>query len=411
MESQYQHTVNGQEVTQADINLISKNGALADDRVLAELLRLAPYDGTNVAKVVLPFQVATVGPKIQQGLVMPGTGKVIVMPHRVVIGTRTAWPTDPVAWWRDIRSCLVIGSSASGVTQVHFANSAGGFRYDLVYLAVSVDNATATDVRLVKDPTTLVVAQQNLHTHVTTTASVGVVTGVENSGTQPALPNDTAGVYYVPLAYVVIPAGFVSGSTVLDNWRIWECSTVANQASAGVSVMRPADGQNRVDGAVQQHQAWTYTQRPTPFLPPTMIGTETLLIAMDLNGTQPTSHHDGDVVDASRNWDNRVFRWTAYGAAQSTTPHFAWEKNAAAPFVPDVSQLTANSKMVNGTGQTFVPSGAHRYVLALDESNPFISNSTAIRLYSSSGQLKVEIVGAPSCKVFIWLEASGQFNA
>ena len=56
-------TQNGQEVEQSDINALSDAGGLADDHVLAELLRLAPFSGNGVSKAILPFgTAATVAP-------------------------------------------------------------------------------------------------------------------------------------------------------------------------------------------------------------------------------------------------------------------------------------------------------------------------------------------------------------
>ena len=56
-------TQNGQEVEQSDINALSDAGGLADDHVLAELLRLAPFSGSGASKAILPFgTAATVAP-------------------------------------------------------------------------------------------------------------------------------------------------------------------------------------------------------------------------------------------------------------------------------------------------------------------------------------------------------------
>ena len=50
-------TQDGQEFQQGDMQTLSTVAGLADDRTLAEILRLAPYDGTNLYKTVLPYGV------------------------------------------------------------------------------------------------------------------------------------------------------------------------------------------------------------------------------------------------------------------------------------------------------------------------------------------------------------------
>src|ERR1019366_6509134 len=67
-EPQYQSTVNGQEVQQADLNLLGTTGGLSDDRVIAELTRLVVYDtcgagafDTNLHMLVWTMQLGVSG--------------------------------------------------------------------------------------------------------------------------------------------------------------------------------------------------------------------------------------------------------------------------------------------------------------------------------------------------------------
>src|ERR1700728_290119 len=127
----YQHELDGQEVEQEDINLLGTTSGLADDRVLAELLRLAPFDGTNTAKAILPYALragdsATVVPN-------GATGSVRVLPFRAIIGSRTTIATDPLAAWRDIRSSVyaqTTGGGAFGAAAVFAPNPGLTSRWD-----------------------------------------------------------------------------------------------------------------------------------------------------------------------------------------------------------------------------------------------------------------------------------------
>ena len=54
-EKKYVHLLDGQEVEEDDLNGISENAALADDRVLAELVRVRPYNGTSPSRGIMPY--------------------------------------------------------------------------------------------------------------------------------------------------------------------------------------------------------------------------------------------------------------------------------------------------------------------------------------------------------------------
>lgn len=118
MESKFQLLNNGQEVQTSDINSMSDSAALADDRVLAELLRMPPYDGSTVTKGVIPFTAETRSDSSDAFNVVSGlgvAGVIRVRPFRALVGSRTAEASDPKKNWRDIRSTIHIGSDRKSV--------------------------------------------------------------------------------------------------------------------------------------------------------------------------------------------------------------------------------------------------------------------------------------------------------
>src|ERR1700719_1812588 len=100
---------NGVEVEQGDINLLGSVGGLADDHVLAELLRLAPFSGT-VAKAVLPFgHTQSAAPTVAPN---GASGSVVVSPFRVIVGSRDTTANIGVrANWNDLRSGICAGAT------------------------------------------------------------------------------------------------------------------------------------------------------------------------------------------------------------------------------------------------------------------------------------------------------------
>jgi hypothetical protein len=101
-------TLDGQELEVPDIANLGAVAGLADDRVLAELLRITPYDGTNVYRGVVPFAVrSALGATSPGGTVQSsgiGNGSVVVNPFRAIVGSRNAPgtfpPNDPAAGYQ-----------------------------------------------------------------------------------------------------------------------------------------------------------------------------------------------------------------------------------------------------------------------------------------------------------------------
>jgi len=407
METKYVHDDNGQEVTQEDLNLLGEGSALADDRVLAELLRIKPYDGADVTKRILPFGEDRVIAGGSFTTVLGGTGGVDIMPFRAIVGSRTAVAADAKANWRDIRSAIHMGT---GQLSTHIdldSDTGGGARFDLLYAHLEVDAATSVS-RKVKDPATLVVSTQNVDSRVNTTVEVLELKGTEGSDAKPALPADADPDYYIPLAYVRVAAGFVSGATAVLPSDIWEWGTCANMAEAtGASSCRVADGNNDPAGAVETRSPWTIAGvRPPAHMPSTMVGKESLLIALDLT-TGSASHNNGDVVDASRDWRYRLFKYMAYAVAAGSSPSFAWE-GAATPLVPGEDGVEGTA-ICHGMGQSIDSAGRYACYLEPGKMSGLAGASSVTLSVDAAGQLILGIGGAPNAKVFIWLDASAQY--
>jgi hypothetical protein len=83
-------TQDGQEVQQQDFNNVASEAAHAEDYVFAEMLRLAPYNGTSVAKAVIPPGPFWNGAAGALGLVSAAAGGVNLAPFRAIAGPRTA---------------------------------------------------------------------------------------------------------------------------------------------------------------------------------------------------------------------------------------------------------------------------------------------------------------------------------
>src|ERR1700678_1260235 len=321
----------GQEIEVDDVNLMGSVGGLADDHVLAELLRLAPFSGA-VSKAIIPFG--------QQGsgdnpTVTPAgaTGSLTVGPFRAVAGSRdTVANIGPKMAWNDLRSGIFTGA-AQGTLPASLqiaANTATLPRWDLVYAALQTDANGASVSRYRKDPTTEQVTVANVVSTRTQIVSVSVVQGAAATPlVKPALPPDANGFYYFPLAFVRVPAGFNATSTILpqDIDEIMPFVPLARTFGAGT--VRPADQQWQEGGSVLGSSSfgWTGTagQRPGPFMPPSMAGAETLLVAMDFSNANPSfwSHAQHGVVD-SGDWRFRVWDWRCFIRTGVNGPIFAW---------------------------------------------------------------------------------------
>src|SRR4051794_14994031 len=95
---------NGQSVTRPDLNVAFENAALVEDRVFAELTRLEPYNGSVVARRIVPCAVATPDNTAQTTVraSQGADGKLTIMPFRAMVGSRVTSASDARAQWRDV---------------------------------------------------------------------------------------------------------------------------------------------------------------------------------------------------------------------------------------------------------------------------------------------------------------------
>lgn len=165
--------------------------------------------------------------------------------------------------------------------------------------------------------------------------------------------------------------------------------------------------------------------RPGPVLPPTMSGSAGLHVAIDVlaQASANWSHQPGSIVDDSRDWRNRIWRWFAVVNTNAQVL-FPWDRSNALP--PRVIAATGTTLqgggMAFGFGQSFVADSlgvikfpvqtlAMPMVAQLSVQNANLPQGTNVVLYvdMTSGALCIAITGTPSIRAFFWLEASGQF--
>jgi len=408
MEDQYQHTVQGQAVQQEDLNILGENAALADDRVLGELLRMEPTIGYK-SRGILPFALNSTedaGGNPANGAIVFTYGvanaTVSVRGFRAVIGSR-----DITKGWRDIRTALLPYAGSNKVLAATAAND----RWDLIYARVDIDIDQAAVERYVKASDGSV-TKQNIAVRKHTTVTIDVVQGVEAATpTRPAVPSDTASAFYIPLAWVYLTHPHTSSSVIPDN-AIHEAAPVLPilPRAASVATLRPADGNYKANGAVATQDPWGSGYRPYAHLPSNMVGQEGLIVAMHWDHTVPRYSHGLNtivVVDASRDWRNRVFRWQAVADAG----YFPW----AAGSVPSHGKSAAAYR-ADGFGQSFSNDAAAIVGLAggmVSRITPTelssLAASSFINLFVdyATGELKVQ-TGAtcPHVALFLWIDAT-----
>lgn len=417
MESQYQHTVNGQEVQQDDLNAMGEAGALADDRVLAELLRLAPYD-SGAAKAIVPFHidgadVASWDPN-DATIVPSGSAdsKVRINPFRAVVGSRTAIGTDAKKAWRDIRSALLVGATTL-YQETQLAVTAANHRIDLIYAQVNVDVNAAAVSRYVKTAGGSGSASL-ISTIKQTTVQIGVVQGAEaGSPTRPALPADSGSAYYIPLAYVHLQHPHTLVTAIDPDW-IEEVAPISMLSRAlGASSLRPANMCHKIGGIIEG--GWA-PYRPALYLPPSMVGGQSIVIPIN---TTVFSAGTTKVIDDSIDWRKRVFRWQV----QRLSGSFSWLKlgGVDAPSVVNATAAKLGAAWMVGFGQSFEDDGTAQAGVAggmaallsnnnLTEFCASIGDYVAIIARDSDGALVAKTSNpAPSGggSVFLWLDASG----
>ena len=416
----YQHTQNGQEVEQSDLNLLGDASGLADDHVLAELLRLAPYSGAGVAKAILPFGGgATVAPA-------GASGCVTVSPFRAVVGSRdTAANIGPLKNWNDLRSAIFTGPGGLSVQQILQGNGGAQPRWDLLYAQLQVDAPGAAVSRYRKDPSTEQVTVVQVAKSLVQAISIGVVQGAVG-GPKPQLPPDGGGTFFFPLAVVRVPANFSALSTVATT-DIEELAPYAPlSATTGACTLVPANHQNKEGGTVLSAAAFGWGPggpRPGPVMPPTMSGCEARLVAIDVidHASANWSHQSGSIVDDSRDWRSRVWRWTAI-VNTNVQGLYPWDRANALPARVLSATAGAAPSQAFGFGQSFVPdaqvtcnppvAGDFAIVAQVAAQNTSVIPATAyvaLAVDRQTGALKVFVAGTPAVRVFFWLEASSAY--
>jgi hypothetical protein len=350
-----------------------------------------------------------------------------VSPFRVVVGSRdTVANIGPTKNWNDLRSAIFTGPNALSAQQPFGANPTNQARWDLVYAQLAVDAPGAQVSRYRKDPSTEQVTVVQVAKSIVQSMSIAVLAG-QPGGAKPSLPPDGGGTFFFPLANVRIPANFGPLSTVAPTDIEELILYVPLSLTMGASVLVPANHQYKEGGSVLSSAAFAWGSsgpRPGPVMPPTMSGCEGRLIAIDAQAAASAnwSHQSGGVVDDSRDWRNRIFRWHAI-VNPSAQAIFPWDRSGSPPAraIGATGAGTQTPFQAFGFGQSFTPDGATECVPPLAMTAPVAAQVTpnnanlpvqtyiALAVDPSSGALKVFINGTPGVRCFFWLEATGPY--
>lgn len=434
-------SVSGQELQLGDVDNIGSVSGLADDRVLAEFLRMAPYDGTNIAKVVLPFDQGGVLGAAYAGATVVTTnsanGSVYVNPFRAIVGSRNLpnaapnpnpainYQSDALANWRDIRSGIFVGSTTTlQSTQAFAANSSGWPRWDLVYASISVDASGPTASRRVKTASSGSVGVQSVAQWLASPVTVGIVQGATNGTNSPVLPSpptDSGSVYNFPLAHVRIVNGFTTTSTLSSRDIRSYATTTSRFRKPYGGAFEPCTGNNDLAGSYATNYGWAAQSsgtRPGPVLPPDWVGPAAhRFFEVDATTASP-SHVNTAIVDNSIDWRNRMI--LAFVQPDSTSNKFGNDPTAGTTSVP---YAPGTDIRVNNTGINAQMAGTFTQDAGLvaASSTVWMSNHTynagitagvTIGLYvlASDGVLRWYVNGGvPGVRVTGWLIASPPF--
>lgn len=392
---------NGQQVINSDLDLLGETSALADDRVLAELFRLKPYDGSTVSRGILTYGhqgSATTGLAAPNG----ASGSILVYPFRAIIGSRTAVASNAKANLRDVRSSISVGTSTLAGTVAIAANASGNPRIDLVYAQVALDASDAGVVRKIKNPTSKVIAGATVTITKSNTVTLDVVEGAPSgSPAIPALPADAGDNYYIPIAYVYVPNGFNAGSTVSTGDLAIVAPVLTVAPAVGASSMRLANAHQKVGLSGVQFGQFGLPQNFAPAV--NGVGCETLAFYVDLT-TGSVSHTNGAIIDDSRDWRKRICRWSV-----------VTEPSGAGTFYRARGTMyggSVASSVVTGHGTTFEV-GTIGYAIRIDGQTGVTTNMANGSEFcidvDSNGRLILNYSGAPNCAFMVWLDLSGPF--
>lgn len=409
---------NGREVTTDDLSTVGELAGSVSDQFVSELFRLQSNQGT-VARAVIPYGTfKTDGTNPQSAGIVTTSGAadntLFIYPFRAIIGILGVSSGPELAWTQQRTRPVVFESGSTLQTGVTLDPTASKKRIDLVYCKITILGTQTSDTRYVRDPTTGVVSVQSLIIELSDAFTVGVVKGAETSGTpsRPAIPADTATDFYIPLAYVYLPTTFVA-STQIDNHWIHEVVPVIPLArTTSAMTMRPANVQYTTSGALITNQPFDNgggDERPQAYMPPTMTGGETIMLALDFDAGTPYPPLNAiTVVDDSVDWRNRVFRWQSAEKHNIGVTVFAWGSGNC----PGVGSF-----LENGVGQSFFDDGtafmstAGGVIAALGTLGGSPMASTVYLFVDlSTGALKAKVSNvSPAARVFVWIDASGQY--
>ncbi len=428
MEEKFVHSTDGQELEQIDVNMIASEAALADDRTLAELLRLAPLNGSTVAKAIVPFgQKDDVHATVERS--GSADGKVRIRPFRAIIGSRTAVATSAVDAWHDIRSGIYAAATSTNLYgELSFvANASGNARWDLVYASIAVEADGAVITRYVKDPSTGVVTAPSVARTKVNTVTVTKVTGTASATpAAPALPADGGGVYNIPLAYVRIPNGYTAASTIGVQDILSIEPIVQMSRVTGAMSFQPANYQNLVGGTTlttTRFATWGSSgTRPGYIIPAGMGGMEGIVVYIDLTSASSAnwSHQNAGIVDNSRDWRNRFFFIMVSTASYAQAPSNGalGSDRAGSGFN---NGLPVGGSKESGTGdlsvlcmgQSFVNGGASNFIAQVGPTTQPVAMpaSSGTNLYvNSSGAIILDLASTASrCGHVFYIFATAPF--
>jgi len=414
MEAQYQHTVEGQEVGQEDLNLLGENAALADDRVLAELLRVPPYfasaDSPTFKAIMMAGFDDEEGPfrSSQYSVVQShgGISQVTVCPFRAVVGTRAGG--NGKAWLRDIRTAVYADPTYTRHTVVLDA-TVSNHRWDLIYARVDVDADQDAETRYVKGVDG-VVAAQDIVTQVLTEVTIAVTKGVESATPErPALLADGGGSYYIPLAYVLLE--HPSASAVIEPARIQVVAPIIQIASAaGGSPLGPCNKLHVVGGLNDASWAIASPGRPRTFIPPTMCGSIRRIVGLAWGTSGNDTPLDSiAILDDSIDWRDRLIKTTF--AVFEDGDAFSWGEGSEPSPLHDCYTEAASTFNVSTYGSV-IPSGSYGAVADVTHARHGIASPSRVVLFvNADGKLCVQVSAAsPGRGIFFWIEASGSWK-
>lgn len=402
---------NGIGVQTSDIATLADNAALADDRILAELIRPKHFLGT-VQKMILPS--ARSGRVTTQYI----TGSAVVIPSgaatsttfvrgfRAIVGIQHTITElgSTLAGWRDIRSAIHSGgSSTANVTVVTHDATASNHRWDLIWARVDLDVDLDPVQRYVKSGGG-VVSSQNVTPYKVNTLTIGVTKGAESaSPTRPALPTDVEdNSYYFPLAYVLLQHPHTLTDAITAE-MIWEVAPVIGLGEAmGVSALRPASGASDPGGYAESIEPWSPSGRSGLHIPSTMVGGATRFFSV-LGLPVGTT-----VLDDSIDWRRRWFKWLAQASSGVNTlgPGYAVPTRKEGGLSNSIPDAPSSGTVVRLLADD---AGIANSALILPTAS---SADLTISVNASTGALEAVNDGATPFghNVFLWIEATGAWD-